>query len=649
MTSESESDKNSGDNPTKGMPAQDHTVILEAPRELGCYRLTRMLGRGGMGEVWQAFDTQLERDVAIKLMRKELVSNEDATRRFAREARAVARLNHPNIVHVYSFGDEKGITYFVMEMVEGETVTQRLKRSGKLPLDAALSITMQAIEGLSYANARGIIHRDIKPSNLMLAENSKVKIADFGLAKMVEHDTQMTAAGTAMGSPNYMSPEQARGEEADHRSDIYALGITLYQMLCNCLPFTAHSPVSVLLKQIQDPLPEPEELKNLCNGDVMAVLKKMTEKSLEKRYLSYGELAAAITSLQPGTTHKGAHNITASMPVANTPSPEALPSDESIADDRYLAPVNRAVSPPPPVPSSIQTPSEPRTAVVSSREILESNAQNKSSGVKKAWLVPVLAAAGFLVFVILTAWYIIADHNKKNSSLRAITSASGMSEKAAPSTTPATPPLPSTTASTVTPPQPRSNAMQPINVSALVTPRPTPFPGVLSAITPVPKLADLVPSSGQLVLYNSTNPGEPVTLFNATGEAIGAVPSGTIVSLIRPATLNGGKWYVIRQSTGEVYVPVSQAKQAGSTESNRTVAPANAQAPAQAVYILGTQGAGPNEQVPTYLDNKGTNLYKSFPAGTEVSLISSTATMIRAKAPDGRVVYLHKKMVFEKP
>jgi len=166
-----EHNTNSGDSPTRDMPAPDHTVIIDVPRELGTYRLTKLLGRGGMGEVWQAFDRSLERDVAIKLMRKELTSNEEATKRFAREARAVARLNHPNIVQVYAYGDEKGLNYFVMELVEGETVSQCLKRKKQIPLEDALHIMLQAIEGLGYANARGIIHRDIKPSNLMITEN----------------------------------------------------------------------------------------------------------------------------------------------------------------------------------------------------------------------------------------------------------------------------------------------------------------------------------------------------------------------------------------------------------------------------------------------------------------------------------------------
>lgn len=322
----------------------DRTVMVQAPTELGPYRLTKLLGRGGMGEVWQAFDNNLERDVAVKLMRKELLANEEAVKRFAREARAVARLNHPNIVQVYTFGDQQGVLFFVMELVEGETITQRMKQCGAVRLHECVFMLLQAIEGLSYANARGIIHRDIKPSNLMLTPDFRIKIADFGLAKMIEHDTQMTAAGTTMGSPNYMSPEQARGEEADHRSDIYALGISLYQMLTGTLPFTAEQPISVLLKQIQEPLPEPVTLQALESGRVLDVLKKMTSKDPEQRYQTYGGLAAAISSLAPDVRVKGGHVSTTTMP---TP-------------DAVAAGANAAAQSPPPSPGTAVFGAEPQ-------------------------------------------------------------------------------------------------------------------------------------------------------------------------------------------------------------------------------------------------------------------------------------------------
>lgn len=311
----------------------DPTIIVEVPDKLGPYRLLRLLGRGGMGEVWLGHDTKLDREVAVKLMRRELIAREDAVKRFYREARAIARLNHPNIVQVYAIGEEGPMIYMVMEYVDGETVSQRLKRLGPLPLKECVYILLQAVEGLGYAHARGIIHRDIKPSNMMLTSDYRVKITDFGLAKIVEHDSQMTVAGTAIGSPNYMSPEQARGEEADHRSDIYALGISFYQMLTNELPFTGQTPLTVLLRQIQDPLPEPEYLKQLENGRVLEVIKKMTAKNPDERYQTYGGLAAALSALAPDVkVSPMAHAVTSTVPTppeakerSPVPSTDATP------------------------------------------------------------------------------------------------------------------------------------------------------------------------------------------------------------------------------------------------------------------------------------------------------------------------------------
>ena len=319
------------DNEGEPRPREDRTMLVDVPKELGSYQLSRLLGRGGMGEVWLGFDTKLEREVAVKLMRRELLANDEAVKRFYREARSVARLNHPNIVQVYYIGEERGVIYFVMEYVEGETVTEKLKREGPLALDDAVNILLQTVEGLSYANARGIIHRDIKPSNLMLTRDFRVKIADFGLAKMIEHDTQVTASGTAMGSPNYMSPEQSRGEEADHRSDIYALGISLYQVLTGTLPFSAPTPLTVLLKQIQEPLPEPEQLKGLAGGRVLETIKKMAAKDPEERYQTYGGLAAAVSELAPAVAVRpSTHTATATMEPA-PPVPAGAAADTALS------------------------------------------------------------------------------------------------------------------------------------------------------------------------------------------------------------------------------------------------------------------------------------------------------------------------------
>jgi len=284
-------------------PPADETVNINKPLEpshmIGHFRLQKILGRGGMGEVWLATDTQLERQVAIKLMRPEYVSNTIAIKRFQREARAIAKLNHPNIVQVHMIGWHNNTIYMVIELVEGETLSTYLTKQGHFDLVNAVSCILQTVEGLSFAYSKGVVHRDIKPGNLMLTEKGIIKITDFGLAKLMLADTAMTQEGTTLGSPNYMSPEQAKGSATDHRSDMYSLGVTFYHLLTGELPYKADTPMSVMLMQIQDPLPEPKELLELADGKAFRIIKKMTEKKPEDRYQDYNELAADLVDLAP--------------------------------------------------------------------------------------------------------------------------------------------------------------------------------------------------------------------------------------------------------------------------------------------------------------------------------------------------------------
>lgn len=630
------------DEPTRASDeTPDNTIMIDVPRELGSYRLTSLLGRGGMGEVWLAFDKHLERDVAIKLMRKELLSNEDATRRFAREARAVARLNHPNIVQVYAFGDEKGITYFVMELVEGETVAQRLKRDRTLPLADAIGILMQSIEGLGYASERGIIHRDIKPSNLMLTPDGRVKIADFGLAKMVEHDTQMTAAGTAMGSPNYMSPEQARGEEADHRSDIYALGISLYQMLCGGLPFVAHSPVSVLLKHIQEPLPEPDDLRCLSQGAVLDLVKRMTAKSPAARFQSYPELAAALASLQPEKKFTGAHSATASMPAApptdktNSVSAGsrsgiiAGPDAETI-DGGIPAPPAPAASPSPSVPPRPpqQTPGpsasgentgdsvrpSDKSAPVSKPE---DSARPRTEGSKKSFIFAGVALLVLCVVGIVIGLMFMPDFSQLNNPYVAPTSA------------------------------PESDIFSSGAASSNQTTAPEPTPTSETAITGTPEAQTAFTTATSSALPSS-NTGAPATPVS-TAQSPAAQPSPTAntrdtmqrVNITVP--VGSPTPYPGVVTTPTPRPDLADLLPAGVPLPGQTL-PGNsvAQAP---TYVLGTAGAGPDEMVPAYRDKDGKTLYKQYPAGTPINLIGSTPIMHQVTMPDNQVLFVYKKMV----
>lgn len=287
--------------PSKGQhPVKDlQTVILadKPPRSLGGNKLLKRVGKGGMGEVWLGIDEKLQRQVAVKMMQQDLLrTTPDAAQRFYQEARAVAKLNHQNIIQIFQIGEEKGLLFFSMEWVDGESLAEYLRREGPLPVATALDIVIQTIDGLAFANSNHVIHRDVKPANIMLDARGRVKITDFGLAKIMDSDTSLTSSGVSMGSPNYMSPEMARGELVDHRADIYAVGITLYQMLTGNVPFSGPSATAVMLKHIQEPLPVPRELEEKAGPSVIDLIRRMTEKNPEHRHQTYAAMRADVAA-----------------------------------------------------------------------------------------------------------------------------------------------------------------------------------------------------------------------------------------------------------------------------------------------------------------------------------------------------------------
>jgi serine/threonine protein kinase len=231
------------------------------------YRLDRLVARGGMGAVYAGTHTELERPVAIKLLLPDFNTDPKAFERFRREARAAARIKHPNIADVYDYGDSsEGEAYIVMELVEGQTLQERLKSVGQLPFTEAIKLSRQIADGMEAAHLSGVVHRDLKPSNIILARdhdgNICVKLIDFGIAKITEqitdNDSTLTATGTLVGTPRYMSPEQCLGKELDERSDIYSFGIILYEMLAGQAPFDATSAVAIAMQHLQEP-PSPLE------------------------------------------------------------------------------------------------------------------------------------------------------------------------------------------------------------------------------------------------------------------------------------------------------------------------------------------------------------------------------------------------------
>jgi tRNA A-37 threonylcarbamoyl transferase component Bud32 len=262
------------------------------------YKVLRPLGRGGMGEVFLAEDETLERRVAIKMIAAPHADEGDARSRFLREARAMAVIEHPHVVRVYAFGEADGQPYIVMEYVDGETLAARLSRATRLAIEDALRIAREAALALAAAWSRGIVHKDVKPANILLDREGHVKVADFGLARPPRGDgAEATEAGTVVGTPHYMSPEQARGDEADFRSDIYSLGIVLYEMLGGRKPFTGASPMEVMGKHLRDPLPPIRQSRPDVPPTVANLLEAMTAKCPTARTASYPELLRGLAPL----------------------------------------------------------------------------------------------------------------------------------------------------------------------------------------------------------------------------------------------------------------------------------------------------------------------------------------------------------------
>jgi serine/threonine-protein kinase len=271
-------------------------------RRIGRFTIVRSLGRGGMGEVFKAIDPATNRHVAIKVLGNDAATDPEALQRFEREARNALMLDHPNIARMFAFEhDENNRPYIVMEYIEGEPLDRFARGGVELPFSQLVDFILQAARGLEYAYRRSIIHRDIKPSNLLVTNDFVVKIIDFGLAKSLWDNTLLTATGIVVGTPRYIAPEQATGRTVDHRSDIYSLGATFYELVTHQCPFEGDTPMQIMLQHVNQQLTPPYLVNPRVPGDISEIICRMMAKDPNERYQDYDAL---IRDLETAKIHR---------------------------------------------------------------------------------------------------------------------------------------------------------------------------------------------------------------------------------------------------------------------------------------------------------------------------------------------------------
>jgi len=263
----------------------------------GRYRIVEELGRGGMGAIYRAIDTKLEEEIALKLIRPEIALDTLAIKRFHHELKTARKIVHKNIGRMYELMEDTGTHYITMEYIAGEDLRHLIKREGPLPLKKSLGIGMQISSGLAEAHSLGIVHRDIKPGNIMIDVRGNARILDFGISRSMQADG-MTQQGVAIGTPEYMSPEQIEAVELDYRSDIYSLGIVLYEMVTGSLPFQGGTPLSVAIKHKNEAPKNPRELNSRIPEDFEGVILKCLEKNRAERYQSADQLWSALDKIK---------------------------------------------------------------------------------------------------------------------------------------------------------------------------------------------------------------------------------------------------------------------------------------------------------------------------------------------------------------
>jgi tRNA A-37 threonylcarbamoyl transferase component Bud32 len=304
--------------------------MIDSPvgRTVGKYKIVEHLGRGGMAEVYKAYQETLDRHVAIKLMHSFLAGDQDFLSRFKREARAMASLAHPGIVGVYDFDIQGDTYYIVMEFVGGGTLKEKLEHLASqgetLSMSRTVQVVLEIAEALSYAHSRSMVHRDIKPANIMLREDGRAVLTDFGIAKMLSGPSY-TATGAMIGTPAYMSPEQGLGQPGDERSDLYSLGVLFFQMATGRLPYDADTPLAVVLKHVNEPVPTPITFNRSVPAGIQMVIMKAMAKNPVERYQTAHEMARALRDVVKSEDLHLVHALPADL-LQDKPTPPPVPA-----------------------------------------------------------------------------------------------------------------------------------------------------------------------------------------------------------------------------------------------------------------------------------------------------------------------------------
>ena len=358
------------------------------------YEIIKTIGEGGMANVYLAEDTILERKVAIKVLRGDLSNDEKFIRRFKREALSVSNLSHPNIVEVYDVGEEDGNYYIVMEYIEGKTLKQLLQKRGALTLTEVIDIMSQLTDGLAHAHEAYIIHRDIKPQNIMIEDNGRIKITDFGIA-MALNSTQLTQTNSVMGSVHYLPPEQANGKGSTVKSDIYSLGILMYELLTGSVPFKGDTAVEIALKHMKEKIPSVRKQNPTIPQSVENIILKATAKNPKNRYDSVREM---YNDLQTALERDNEKRLVYEYP------------ENDLEETKVIAPIPK--EPKKPV---VDKPLDKEETTETDDSILkEKNEKNK---------LPIILAGILLAFLIVLAvvYLLISNHDVKEVKVPDVT------------------------------------------------------------------------------------------------------------------------------------------------------------------------------------------------------------------------------------